>query len=96
MHRELVDMWIIFKHFQTKWDTKYRTRKQIPIDLLDRQIQIDDFNLIWNLSTSRFVNFSFKNLKSIDDFIDENGEKYVSLKGRKTINVSATEAQMVH
>jgi len=33
---ELIDLWILTKHFSTKWSSKYKTKPVIPRDIIKR------------------------------------------------------------
>ena len=68
---------MIYEHFKTKWNSKYKVSKNIPCDILERQIAVHDFTVNWNLSSSRFVNFTFKDLKTVNEYFTEGDTKYV-------------------
>ena len=61
----LIDFWFIHTHFKNKWTSKYKVREPIPFDVTSRKIDIKEFTLIWNLSTSRILSFNFKDFKSL-------------------------------
>lgn len=61
---ELVDLWFIYQQFSNKWNSKYKFKESPDFDITENDVQIDNLNLIWNLSTSRFVSFKFKGIKS--------------------------------
>ena len=60
-----IDFSIITKAFTNKWQTKYKVKSaKVDCDLIERTIKINDIAFIWNLSSSRFVCWSWKNLHS--------------------------------
>ena len=66
-----VDFSIITKQYVDKWNTKYKVRsskKTVPRDLIERDVSIGEFSLIWNLSSSRFVNFQWTNVRSVNEY----------------------------
>lgn len=92
----MTDFWFINKHFKNKWTSKYKVKEAIPSDIIERKIQVQDFTLIWNLSRTRFVNFNFKDLRSVDDYITINNKKYVSVDGQQKFVIKSKQAQMFH
>jgi hypothetical protein len=87
MSPELIDFWFIFTHFQNKWNTKYKVRDPIPCDITERTIDIKEFTLIWNLSTSRILSFNFKEVKSMNEYLVIDGKNYVSKDGQQKLTL---------
>jgi len=89
---ELIDLWFIHKEFSNKWEKKYKIKDQIPCDISERSLAIDNFVLIWNLSTSRLVSFKFQSVSSENTYLTVDGEQYVSHDGRHRLGICAKEA----
>lgn len=68
----------------------------MPCDITDLQIDFGSFTLIWNLSSSRFISFKFKDVKTIKSHFVEDGKKYMSSESRIKINLISSEAQLTH
>ena len=58
------------KEFTNKWATKYKVDKVSKPEqiVVDHEYEIKDFSLIWCMSSSRFVNFALKNLKTVKEY----------------------------
>ena len=90
---EVIDLKLILDHFKNKWSSKYRTKEPIPSDLVKREFAVEDFNFIWNLSSSRFISFTFKDLSHLDDFfLVNNSQKYVSTNSKLKFGLLAKSA----
>lgn len=99
MSKEFIDFQFIYKHFKTKWNSKYKVREAIPCDLIERQLSIGELTLNWNLSSSRFVNFTFKDMKTVNEYIKVGDTNYVEMDGkqkRMVLSCLAKEAFMIH
>lgn len=103
MSKEFIDFSVIYQHFKTKWNSKYKVRKDIPCDLIERQMAIHDLTLNWNLSSQRFVNFTFKDLRTVNEYFQEGDTKYVEcvdLSGgkqrRMILSCKVREAFLTH
>lgn len=59
MSETFTDFQIIHKHFQTKWNKKYKISELASCDITERDIIIGDLKLFWNLSSSRLVALQF-------------------------------------
>ena len=74
----IADFTIIFEHFSKKWATKYKIKgpRKVPTEFLENSIKIGQAALIWHLSSSRLINFTWQNLVSKPWYFDEDMKIY--------------------
>ena len=96
MSPEVIDLWMIYQHFQTKWQTKYKVRDPIPHDVIERQIHVEHFTLIWNLSTSRIILFNFNNMRTENEYFYEGDKRYVKTHDATKFVLKMKEGEVRH
>lgn len=96
MSPELIDLWIIYQHFQAKWQSKYKVRDPIPHDVIERQFNVDHFTLIWNLSTSRIILFNFNNMRTENEYFYEGDKRFVKTNEQIKFVLKMKEGEVRH